>query len=159
MKSTTRPQAGTLATGTLAVLLAAGWSFREAQFARAQGKRVPNTLINAAEVPMEEAKYEGKTTGKAGVFLNGETAGTRSMVVGRFLLNPGAEPHPPHRHVDEEVMVVTQGTGEIYCDGKTYPVKPGAVMYADPNVEHGIKNTGSKPIEFYWVKYIPSGGK
>jgi hypothetical protein len=28
-------------------------------------------------------------------------------------------------------------------------------MYCDPNVEHAIKNTGQRPVEFYWVKYIP----
>jgi mannose-6-phosphate isomerase-like protein (cupin superfamily) len=81
------------------------------------------------------------------------------MQVGRFLLNPGTEPHPPHRHVDEELLIVSRGQGEIYCNGKTYPVKPGAVMYCDPNIEHGINNTGTRPIEFFWVKYTPKAGK
>ncbi len=147
----------TVVTGALAALLALGWSAREAQWAKAQGKRVPNTLVNSADVKMEPANWEGKPTGKAGVILNGETAGTRSMQVGRFLLDPGAEPHPPHRHPDEEIMIVAHGTGQILCDGKSYDVRPGAVMYADPNVEHGIKNTGTRPIEFYWIKYLPAG--
>ncbi len=145
------------AWGTLVGFLVLGWGFREAQFAQAQGKRVPNATWNLAELKVTDADYEGKPTGKAAVFIDGETAGTRSMHVGRFLLNPGAEPHPPHRHVEEELLIVTRGSGEIYCNGKTYPVKPGAVMYTDPNVEHGIKNTGDRPIEFYWVKYVPRG--
>jgi mannose-6-phosphate isomerase-like protein (cupin superfamily) len=89
------------------------------------------------------------------VYFDGESAANETMQVGRFILNPGTEPHPPHRHVDEELLIVSRGTGEMYTNGKTYPIKPGAVMYCDPNVEHGIKNTGTQPIEFYWVKYVP----
>ena len=144
-----------LATWLVAATLALGWSLREAQWARAQGKHIPNTLVNQADVKMEDVAYEGKTSGKAGVYLNGNTAGTQSMQVGRFLLDPGAQPHAPHRHADEEILIVTRGSGQILCDGKSYVVKPGAVMYADPNVEHGIKNTGARPLEFYWVKYVP----
>ena len=152
MRSITRKNAS---WAVLTAALALGWSLREGQFARAQGKRVPNSTVNAADVTMQDAQNEGKTTGKAGVYLDGETTGTRSLQVGRFLLNPGAEPHAPHTHPEEELLIVTRGTGEIVCGGKTYPVRPGAVMFADPNVEHGIKNTGTRPIEFYWIKYIP----
>ncbi|MFN3652696.1 MAG: cupin domain-containing protein [Armatimonadota bacterium] len=152
-----RVNVGTLATGTVAVLLAAGWSVREAQFASAQAKRVASSTVNAAEVQMGDHVDQGKTAGKAGVYVDGSTAGLRKMQVGRFLLNPGATPHAPHRHADEEVLIVSRGTGEIECDGKTTAVKPGAVMFTDPNVEHGIKNTGTQPLEFYWVKYVPEG--
>ena len=72
----------------------------------------------------------------------------------RFL-EPGVQPHPPHTHADEELMIVTRGQGEIYVGDKTTPVRRGAVMYTDPNVSHGIKNTGANPLEFYWIKYVP----
>ena len=159
MRLTSKPGAATLVTGTLAAALALGWSVREAQFASAQAKRLPNTTVNLSDLKLADATNEGKTIGQAVVHFDGSTAGTRSMQVGRLLLNPGAEPHAPHRHVEEELLIVSRGTGEIYCDGKTYPVRPGAVMYCDPNVEHGIKNTGTRPIEFYWVKYVPNGSK
>lgn len=149
-----RKNLGWIATTTL---LAAGWTLREAQFSAAQGKRLPSATLNAGDVKLQAADFEGKPTGKIAVYLEGSTAGTRSMHSGRFLLDPGAQPHPPHRHPDEEVLIVTRGTGEVYLDGKTTPVKAGAMMYADPNVEHGIRNTGSQPLEFYWVKYLPAG--
>ena len=150
-------QKSTLITGGLALTLAAGWTLREAQFASAAGKRVPNTTINMDQVAMGDAEDEGKKTGQAGVILDGETAGNKTFQVGRFMLLPGMAPHAPHRHPDEEVLLVTKGSGEILCDGKTTQVKPGAVMYTDPNVEHAIKNTGKNPLEFYWIKYVPKG--
>jgi mannose-6-phosphate isomerase-like protein (cupin superfamily) len=145
----------TLVTGTLALGLALGWSLRESQWAAAQGKLIPSSIVNIADVKMEPHLDSGKPVGEAGLLVDGETAGTKSMQVGRFLLPPGMQPHPPHRHVAEEVLIVTRGSGEIVCDGKTVPVKPGAVMFSEPNVEHGIKNTGERPLEFYWVKYQP----
>jgi mannose-6-phosphate isomerase-like protein (cupin superfamily) len=159
MRLEIRRHASTVMTGALALGLALGWSAREAQWAKAAGKRIPNATVNLADVQVKDADYEGKPTGKAAVLLDGETPSTRSMQVGRFLLNPGTEPHPPHQHVDEEILIVSKGAGEVYCGGKTVAVKPGAVMYADPNVEHGIKNTGQKPLEFYWIKYVPQSAK
>jgi mannose-6-phosphate isomerase-like protein (cupin superfamily) len=150
-----RTPKSTAVAGIAAGLIALGWSFREAQFAAAAGKRVPSATVNQTDVKMNDADYEGKPTGKAGIIVDGETDGTKSLQVGCFLLPPGQTPHPPHRHVDEELLLVTKGTGEIFCDGKTTQVKPGAVMYTDPNVEHAIKNTGSQMLEFYWVKYVP----
>lgn len=147
---------GTLLTGTVAVLLAAGWGVREAQWASAQGKRLENATYNAADVKTEDATDDGKATGKVQFYLDGPTSGTRSLHAGRFVLNPGASPHAPHTHPDEEVLIVSRGQGEIIVDGKTTPVKAGAMMFTDANVSHGIKNTGERPLEFYWVKYVPS---
>ena len=47
---------------------------------------------------------------------------------GMALLEPGASPHPPHRHPEEEFLIVAQGTGEIECDGKVTQVGPGAML-------------------------------
>jgi quercetin dioxygenase-like cupin family protein len=33
-------------------------------------------------------------------------------------LEQGASPHPPHRHPEEEFLIVADGTGIIECDGK-----------------------------------------
>ncbi|MBY0522036.1 MAG: cupin domain-containing protein [Gemmataceae bacterium] len=79
------------------------------------------------------------------------------VVVGQFRLKPGLEPHPIHKHPEEEIMIVTGGTGEISCDGKTAKVGAGSVMYTAPNAPHGIKNTGTDVLTFYFVKWIGQG--
>jgi quercetin dioxygenase-like cupin family protein len=40
-------------------------------------------------------------------------------------------------------MIIASGTGEIEVNGLTISVEPGDTMYAEANVLHGIKNTGS----------------
>jgi len=85
---------------------------------------------------------------------NGPTEQLSGMCAGMCVLDPGSTPHPPHTHPEEEFMIVASGTGEIYCNGKTHQVGPGAMMYCDGMVEHGITNTGKVPMTFYWQKWL-----
>ena len=62
--------------------------------------------------------------------------------------------HPPHRHPEEEFLIVTAGTGEIECAGVTTQVGPGAMMYCAGGTLHGITNTGKVPMTFYWSKWL-----
>lgn len=144
-----------LLLGGLAAALALGWGLREAQFAEAQGRRLTNGTVTPDAVPMNEAKWEDKVTGKAGIYLDGATPSVRAMQVGRFELLPGQTPHPPHTHAEEELLIVTRGRGEVEVAGKKTAARAGSVMYVDPNVSHAIVNTGDRPMEFYWIKYLP----
>ena len=85
---------------------------------------------------------------------NGPTDQLSGMCAGMCVLEPGASPHPPHRHPEEEFLIIASGTGEIECAGKTTEVGPGAVMYCAGDVLHGVKNTGKVPMTFYWSKWL-----
>ena len=85
---------------------------------------------------------------------NGPTGQLAGICAGMAILEPGASPHPPHTHPEEEFLIVSDGTGEILCDGKITQVSPGAIMYCAANVLHGITNTGATPMTFYWSKWI-----
>ena len=91
------------------------------------------------------------------VHYNGPTDQLRGMCTGMAVLDPGASPHPPHRHPEEEFLIVADGTGEIACDGRITQVGPGAIMYCAGNVLHGITNTGKVPLTFYWSKWMGKG--
>ena len=66
------------------------------------------------------------------------------------------EPHPPHKHQEEEIMLVTEGSGEIYVQGEVTQVGPGSMMYTNANELHGIKCTGAEPLLFYYFKWLKS---
>lgn len=91
------------------------------------------------------------------VHYNGPTDQLAGMCTGLAVLDPGATPHPPHRHPEEETLIIAEGTGEIECDGKITQVGPGAIMYCAGNVLHGITNTGKVPLTFYWSKWMAKG--
>jgi mannose-6-phosphate isomerase-like protein (cupin superfamily) len=137
----------------LALVLAAGWSFREVAFALDRAKEVASGTINLDQLEMATFSDKGEKVGQNGVYLSGDTPASTKFATGRFVLEPGKSPHAPHTHAEEEVMIIESGHGEIFCDGKTTKVGPGSVMYTTPNTSHGINNTGSEPIVFYYIKW------
>jgi mannose-6-phosphate isomerase-like protein (cupin superfamily) len=103
---------------------------------------------------LEHGKTTHESFGEVTVYHDGPTGHLKSMVSGSVVLKPGQEPHPPHQHPEEEFMVIGEGTGEILVDGKASAVGPGALMYCQGNKLHGIKNTGSTPLRFYYFKWL-----
>jgi len=91
------------------------------------------------------------------VHYNGPTNQLQGICAGMATLDPGASPHPPHRHPEEEILIVADGTGIIECDGKVTQVGPGAMMYCAGNTLHGITNTGATQMTFYWSKWLAHG--
>ncbi len=144
---------GTLIPTIVALALGLGWTAREVAFAREHAELLKSATIPVDQVSMADFKYESKLVGKVGAYLSGDTPGSTKFVTGRFVLDAGQTPHAPHTHLEEEVMIVESGTGEIFCDGKTTKVGPGSVMYSTPNTPHGIVNTGKDPIVFYFIKW------
>jgi len=143
----------------LAVALAAGWGWREVVHAQAGQAITPSQTVTLEDVAMKVYFDGDKPVGRIGLYLEGETQASRSLVTGRFVIDPGKSPHAPHVHPDEEILIVESGRGEIFCDGKTTKVGPGSVMFSAPDVPHNITNTGTEPLTFYFMKWLPKAPK
>jgi mannose-6-phosphate isomerase-like protein (cupin superfamily) len=146
-----------LLTTGLALALGLGWASREVAFARERAEEVRSQTVTLNQLSMEDFRAEGERVGRVGAYFTGDTPGSTKFITGRFVLEPGKFPHPPHRHAEEEVMIIESGQGEIVCDGKTTRIGPGSAMYTTPNAEHGIVNTGTEPIVFYFIKWESKG--
>jgi quercetin dioxygenase-like cupin family protein len=109
-------------------------------------------LPDIAKLP-EAARISQEPFGDVRVYFDGPTDQLKSMTAGSLKLNAGMEPHPPHQHPEEEIMVVTEGAGEIAVDGKVTSAGPGTMMYCAGNKLHGIRNTGKSPLMFYYFKW------
>jgi quercetin dioxygenase-like cupin family protein len=114
----------------------------------------PKAAIPNEVVASGQAKLTQQSFGDIRVFFDGTTGQLKGLTAGSLLLKPGMEPHPPHQHPEEEIMLVTEGEGEILVDGKTVKVGPGSMMYCEGNQLHGIKNTSAAPLLFYYYKWL-----
>jgi quercetin dioxygenase-like cupin family protein len=72
-------------------------------------------------------------------------------------LNPGETPHPPHKHPDEEVVIVKEGTVESLVNGVTRRVGPGSVIFQASNQMHSIRNVGDGPATYHVIKWNSPG--
>jgi len=113
------------------------------------------SLLESSVVKADGLRPEGAAPGaKAYVHFNGPTKQLAALASGFVTLEPGAQPHPPHRHPEDEIMIVGEGTGEFSVNGVATQVKTGDMVFAEANVLHGVRNTGKTQMTFYFVKMM-----
>ena len=81
------------------------------------------------------------------------TATLENLEIHISTLNPGMSPHPPHKHPNEELIIVRQGTVETLSNGTWIRVGPGSVIFNGSNQLHGFKNVGNEPAIYHVVNF------
>lgn len=81
--------------------------------------------------------------------LNGATHAGLPIELHITELAPGEAPHPPHHHVHEEMVMLHQGTLEVTIMGRSVKLEPGSVAYVASGEEHGWRNVGATPAQYY----------
>ena len=112
-----------------------------------QGDHLSSGVINPAT-----AKLTHQSFGDVRIYFDGSTGQLHALTVGSVALKPGMEPHPPHQHPEEEIMLVTEGAGSILVEAETHPVGPGSMMFCAGGQRHGIK-AGPQGLTFYYYKW------
>lgn len=69
-------------------------------------------------------------------------------------INPGEAPHDPHRHPEEELIIVKEGTIEAMQNGVTKRVGPGSIIFEASNDFHGLRNVGQTPATYHVIKWF-----
>lgn len=70
-------------------------------------------------------------------------------------LNPGEVPHAPHRHAEEELMIVKEGTLAAIQGDQTNIVAAGGIIFEAANELHGLINLGTNRATYFVIKYVP----
>jgi quercetin dioxygenase-like cupin family protein len=70
-------------------------------------------------------------------------------------LSPGESPHPPHRHADEELMVIKEGTLEALQGDQTNVVTTGGIIFEASNELHGLRNIGTNRATYFVFRFSP----
>jgi XRE family transcriptional regulator, regulator of sulfur utilization len=86
-------------------------------------------------------------------FVSEPTATLENLEIHVTTLNPGEEPHPPHKHPNEELIIIRQGTLETLSNGEWKRVGPGSVIFNASNQLHGLKNIGTEPAVYHVINW------
>jgi XRE family transcriptional regulator, regulator of sulfur utilization len=72
-------------------------------------------------------------------------------------LPPGRTSHAPHRHPNEEIIIIKEGTVEALVEGVERRLGPGSFIFQASNHLHGIKNVGDTPATYYVINWHAPG--
>jgi quercetin dioxygenase-like cupin family protein len=105
----------------------------------AKGDRLKTAVINRDDVTATKSNQASQRKYFDGVNHEGMPVECHESE-----LPPGEAPHPPHKHVHEEMIVVLQGTMEVTVEGTaTKRITSGGLAYVNSNELHGWKNVGN----------------
>jgi mannose-6-phosphate isomerase-like protein (cupin superfamily) len=115
--------------------------------AQESSKRLPSKAFKFEDLPTKVNANQSKSH----AVLNGETHSGFRVEVHITELPAGASPHPPHRHLHEEMFMLQSGILDATVNGKTERLTPGSVFYIDSNQEHGVRNPGPERAEYFVI--------
>lgn len=99
-------------------------------------------------IPEKPTEY-----GSVRSFFTMRTATVERLEVHETTLNPGKSPHPPHRHPNEEMILIEKGSLEALVNGEWKRVGPGSVIFNASNQLHGLRNPGTEPAVYHVVNF------
>lgn len=83
--------------------------------------------------------------------LNGKLPTGEIVEMHETTLLPGQMPHPAHKHVHTEFMLVREGSVQFTANGNAQELGPGGVGYAASGEMHGLKNVSNAPVNYFVI--------
>jgi len=68
-------------------------------------------------------------------------------------LNPGLKSHDPHTHINEEIILMVEGLGEMFIGDGAQRINTGDVCYLGSTVLHNITNISNIPITYFAIQW------
>jgi quercetin dioxygenase-like cupin family protein len=86
-------------------------------------------------------------------FFEAPTPTLESLEIHATTLNPGQTSHAPHRHPNEELVIVKEGTIEALVNGEWKKAGPGYVVFNASNQLHGLRNASDTPATYHVINW------
>ena len=122
------------------------WSLNAAETPKSVTK---STVIDWATLAVKPTK-----TGERRELFDAPTLTLNNFEGHVTTIRPGEVPHPPHRHPDEEMILIKEGTLEVTINGATQRAGAGSVFFYASNDLHGMRNVGSTPATYYVFRFV-----
>jgi XRE family transcriptional regulator, regulator of sulfur utilization len=105
-------------------------------------------VLHSQFYPAEELKVTPGGNFKMTPVFDGVTTRGELLELHMSELGPGQTPNPLHPHVNEEILVIREGTLDVTINDQTKRMGPGSVAYVQSNDKIGIKLVGTTPAKY-----------
>ncbi|GEO05142.1 hypothetical protein AAE02nite_28060 [Adhaeribacter aerolatus] len=117
-----------------------------------QGNVMQSSIFDWQQIEAKETP-----TGFSRRFFRGATATLDELECHVTTLKPGEASHPPHKHPEEEILIIKEGMVESLVNGQMKRVGPGSVIFQASNQMHNIKNVGNVPATYHVFSWHSPG--
>jgi quercetin dioxygenase-like cupin family protein len=113
--------------------------------------------IDSVAFSWDEIEARAAREGRYRQVIKDPTATLDQLEIHVTTLPAGVESHPPHKHPNEEVIIVREGDVEVLVNGQKRRVGPGAVIFQASNQLHSLRNVGEKPATYHVINWHTPG--
>ncbi|GGY88627.1 hypothetical protein GCM10011613_37100 [Cellvibrio zantedeschiae] len=110
-------------------------------------------LISASVYDWNNMDVKKTDVGEYRQVIKGPTATLDELELHVTTLLPGQNSHAPHRHVNEELVIIREGTVEVLSNGERKKLGPGSVVFNSTNSLHALRNIGTVPAVYHVVNW------
>ena len=119
---------------------------------RAQPDVLPSTMFEWSGLAPQPNR-----TGEVRRVVQKPTATLDELEIHITTLRPGEESHPPHKHPNEEILIVKEGNVEALVNGELKRGGPGSLIFQASNQLHNIRNVGTVPATYHVINWKSPG--
>jgi quercetin dioxygenase-like cupin family protein len=134
-------------------VVAVGATIAVVALAQSAGK----PLMKSSVFDWDALKAEPAKTGARREVFDARTATLDRFECHVTTLKPGEAPHAAHKHPEEELIIIKEGTLEALQNGVTNRASPGSLIFEASNELHGLRNVGQTTATYYVIKWFSSG--
>lgn len=114
-------------------------------------------VMDSAIFEWNDVEAKPTKTGSVRTFFRSQTVTLDELECHVTTLNPGETSHAPHKHANEEVIIIKEGTVEALVNGQARRVGPGSVIFQASNQMHSIRNVGTTPTTYHVFSWHSPG--
>jgi quercetin dioxygenase-like cupin family protein len=116
--------------------------------ARAARASEPGPVLRSAVFNLADLPVKPTEVGERRDVARQPTATLDEFECHLSVLNPGRPSHPPHQHPQEELIILQEGTLEVFINGRTARIGPGSLFFFASHDRHAVANVGSTPARY-----------
>jgi len=113
-------------------------------------------IMQSAAFDWNSIPVKQTAVGSTRSFFRAPTATLDELELHVTTLNPGQTSHPPHQHLNEELVIIKEGTIEALVQGEWKRVGEGSVIFNASNQLHGLRNVGTTPATYHVINWKSS---
>jgi len=112
-----------------------------------------DSVLGATAFDWNSMAVKDTDVGQLRSVVRAPTATLNELEIHVTTLKAGASSHAPHKHPNEELVIIKEGTLEALVNGEYKRVGPGSLIFNASNQLHSIRNVGDGPATYHVINW------